>query len=447
MARTLFGTDGVRGRANSFPMTAEIALRLGKAAGQQFTNGDHRHTVIIGKDTRLSGYMIEPALTAGFISVGMDVVLVGPMPTPAIAMLVRSMRADLGVMISASHNPYHDNGIKFFGPDGYKLSDAVESQIEELVDNGFDEGLAASEELGRASWMNDAHGRYIEFAKSSFPKGRTLDGMKIVIDCAHGAAYKLAPTVLKELGADVIALGVEPNGFNINDECGSTSPELMAAAVLDCGADIGIALDGDADRVILVDENGQIVDGDQLMAMVAKHCLDQGTLRGGGIVATVMSNMGLETYLSSLGLTLARTQVGDRYVVEHMRAHGFNVGGEQSGHIILSDLCTTGDGLVAALQALAVIEEGGRPVSEAAALFEPVPQILESVSFVAEDILDRPAVKKAIRNAEQSLNHKGRLLIRRSGTEPLVRIMGECEDEDLMRSAVSSIVDAIAGVQ
>ncbi len=439
----LFGTDGIRGTANSHPMTAQIALKVGMAAGQQFLRGDHRHRVVIAKDTRLSGYMIEPALTAGFISVGMDVVLVGPMPTPAVAMLVKSLRADMGVMISASHNPYHDNGIKLFGPDGYKLSDEVEQKIEALIAGDHYESLATPDKLGRARRLDDAPGRYIEFAKSTFPKNFTLDGLKIVMDCANGAAYQVGPMILRELGAEVIAIGIEPNGFNINEGCGSTSPQLLCDTVLKHGADIGIALDGDADRVLICDEKGTIADGDQLMAMIATHCHHAGSLRGGGVVATDMSNMGFERYLQSLGLTLARTKVGDRYVVEHMRAHGFNLGGEQSGHIILSDHATTGDGIIAALQVLAYMREDGRPLSQSAKLFSPMPQILRNIPYRGTSPLGQADVKKAIESAKSSLGGKGRLFIRESGTEPLIRVMVEGESSDVIAKLADSLCSTI----
>ena len=437
--RRLFGTDGIRGTANAAPMTAEIALRLGQAAGFLFTRGDHRHRVVIGKDTRLSGYMIEPALTAGFIGAGMDVVLVGPLPTPAIAMLARSLRADLGVMISASHNPYQDNGIKLFDPDGYKLSDTTELEIEALMARDLSTRLAAPEHLGRAARLEDAPGRYIEAAKATFPRGRRLDGLKIVLDCAHGAAYRVAPTILWELGAQVVPLGVAPDGFNINQGCGSTDPALLCARVLAEGADLGIALDGDADRLVLVDERGQVIDGDQILALIARRWQEAGQLAGGGVVATVMSNLGLERFLAGQGLALYRTQVGDRYVAERMRANGLNVGGEQSGHIILSDFATTGDGLVAALQVLAVLVATGRRASEVCGVFSPLPQKLENIRFQGSSPLNRPRVAAAIAAAEARLAGTGRLLIRPSGTEPVIRVMAEAEDAALVAEIVGEL--------
>ena len=443
MTRRFFGTDGIRGTANTEPMTAATALKVGMAAGSQFIRGDHRHRVVIGKDTRLSGYMLEPALVAGFIAVGMDVVLVGPMPTPAVAMLTRSLRADLGVMISASHNPYQDNGIKLFGPDGYKLSDEVELEIEARIEQGADESLAPAHALGRAQRLDDAQGRYIEFAKNTFPRGLSLAGLKIVVDCANGAAYRVAPTVLWELGAEVVSLGVAPDGFNINKGCGSTHVEPLQARVLAEGADLGIALDGDADRLILVDELGRIVDGDQLMAVVAEHALASGSLRGGGVVATVMSNLGLERHLAGLGLSLARTQVGDRYVVEHMRRHGFNLGGEQSGHIVLSDFSTTGDGLIAALQVLAMIAQSDHPASQVCQRFSPLPQVLKSLRHGGGEVLGLPVVTAAIAAAEQRLGRTGRLLIRKSGTEPLIRVMAEGEDAVLVEDVVDGLIAVI----
>ena len=443
MARKYFGTDGIRGSANSDPMTAEIALNVGMAAGRIFTRGAHRHTVVIGKDTRLSGYMLEPALAAGFIAMGMDVILVGPMPTPAVAMLTRSLRADLGVMISASHNPFQDNGIKLFGPDGYKLSDDTEEQIESLIEAEMNSALAESADLGRAKRLDDAEGRYIEFVKNTFPRGLRLDGLKIVVDCANGAAYKVAPTALWELGADVVTYGVEPNGFNINKYCGSTDTRTMCRMVREHGADIGIALDGDADRVLVADETGTLLDGDQLMATVAESWHEAGRLTGGGVVATVMSNLGLEKYIQGLGLTLERTQVGDRYVVEHMRANGFNVGGEQSGHIVLSDYTTTGDGLVAAMEVLSAMVQSGRKLSEVGRKFDPLPQILENVRFSGTPPLDHASVVDAIQSGEDRLKATGRILIRKSGTEPLVRVMAEGEDLALVQSVVTDIVTAI----
>jgi phosphoglucosamine mutase len=439
--RKLFGTDGIRGRANSEPMTAETALKVAVAAGRYFTRGPHRHLVVIGKDTRLSGYLIEPALTAGFISVGMDVVLVGPLPTPAVAMLTRSLRADLGVVISASHNPYHDNGIKLFGPDGFKLSDEIESEIEKALDgNGT---RAAPDRLGRAKRLDDAQGRYIEFVKATFPKGLRLDGLKIVVDCANGAAYKVAPTVLWELGAEVVPVGVDPDGLNINKECGATDAATMQSQVVAHGANLGIALDGDADRLLMVDERARLIDGDQIMALIARSWAKSGALRGGGVVATVMSNLGLERYLRTLGLKLERTPVGDRYVLEAMRAGGYNFGGEQSGHMILADYATTGDGLIAALQVLAVIVEAGRPASEIARPFTPLPQILKNARFNGGAPLEASAVKAAIRDAETALGPGGRLLIRKSGTEPVIRVMAEGDDAGLVGRLVDGIVKAI----
>lgn len=444
MAKTRFGTDGIRGTVNRDPMTAEIAMRVGMAAGRVFRRGAHRHRVVIAKDTRLSGYMFEPALTAGFVATGMDVILAGPLPTPAVAMLTRSLRADLGVMISASHNPHHDNGIKLFGPDGYKLSDEVEEQIELLMDNGLDEGLAAPADLGRASRLDDVEGRYIEFAKATVPQGLTLDGLKVVIDCANGAAYKVAPTVLWELGAEVVRMGVSPDGFNINAGCGSTAPERMAEAVVIHGADLGIALDGDADRLILADETGRIIDGDQLMALIATSWQAAGRLRGSGIVATVMSNLGLERYLEGLGLALARTKVGDRHVVEQMRAGGFNLGGEQSGHIVMSDYATTGDGLVAGLQILAcLVRAQGRRASEITRCFEPLPQHLRNVRFSGLDPLATDKVRKSIAAGEARLGTGGRLVIRKSGTEPLIRVMAEGEDAALVAAVVAEICASV----
>jgi phosphoglucosamine mutase len=448
MTRKLFGTDGVRGTANKEPITARTALELALAAGAQFRRGHHRHRVVIGKDTRLSGYMLEPALTAGFVSMGMDVILLGPLPTPAVAMLTRSLRADLGVVISASHNPFQDNGIKLFGPDGYKLSDDVEATIETKM-QARSAPLAESPSLGRARRLEreDAGGRYIEFVKNSFPKGLTLEGRKIVIDCANGAAYRVAPTVLWELGAEVIPLAVDPDGTNINRDCGATSPATMCEAVIAHGADLGIALDGDADRLILADEKGEILDGDQLMALVARSWAASGRLTGAAIVATVMSNLGLERFLGGLGLALHRTPVGDRYVVERMRAGGFNVGGEQSGHIILSDYVTTGDGLIAALQVLAVLVASGKPASETGRLFAPLPQRLRSLRVDGgAKPLDSRAVKEAIRSAEAALGSAGRLLIRKSGTEPVIRVMAEGEDEKLVHRVVDDVAKAIEAV-
>ena len=442
--RAYFGTDGIRGQANKHPMTAEVALRVGLAAGKLFRSQDERrHLVVIGKDTRLSGYMIEPALVAGFTSVGMDVRLFGPLPTPAVAMMTRSMRADLGVMISASHNSFADNGIKLFGPDGYKLSDEQELKIEALMDEGLQEGLAAPRELGRVKRIDDAQARYVEIVKATFPRHLNLSGLRIVIDCANGAAYKVAPTALYELGAEVIALGVSPDGTNINEECGSTHPEAMAKMVREYRADIGVALDGDADRLVVCDEKGSVVDGDQIMAIIAGAAHKAGTLKGGGVVATVMSNLGLERRLNGLGLTLERTAVGDRYVMQRMREGGFNVGGEQSGHLILSDLSTTGDGLIAALQVLAVMVESGQPMSALGRQFEPVPQLLENVRFAGGKPLEAKAVKDAIAEGEAQLNGAGRIVVRASGTEPLIRIMAEGDDPALVKRVVKSIVGAV----
>jgi phosphoglucosamine mutase len=441
MTRKFFGTDGIRGKTNEAPMTAEMALRVGQAAGARFQRGDHRHRVVIGKDTRLSGYMMESALVAGFTSVGMDVVMVGPMPTPAVAMLVRSMRADIGVMISASHNPYYDNGLKLFGPDGYKLSDKDELAIESLIET--QPRLVESAKIGRARRIEDARGRYIHFAKSTFPDHLRLDGLKIVIDCANGAAYNVAPEALWELGADVVALGVSPNGININDGVGSTAPQLLQQRVVEEAADIGIALDGDADRLIVVDEKGRVVDGDQLMALIGASWSRSGKLKGGGVVATVMSNLGLERFLQGLKLDLVRTQVGDRYVLERMRDGKYNVGGEQSGHIILSDYATTGDGLIAALQILACLIESGKPASALLRQFEPLPQLLKNVRFNGGQPLEAAAVKTAIAEGEARLSGSGRLLIRKSGTEPLIRVMAEGEDEALVTQVVDSICEAV----
>ncbi len=442
MTKKLFGTDGIRGRTNTPPMDAQTALLVGMAAGRRFIRGDHRHRVVIGKDTRLSGYMLEPALTAGFTAMGMDVFLFGPLPTPAVAMMTRSLRADLGVMLSASHNSYEDNGIKLFGPDGYKLSDDAEREIESLVAKGSLEDLPPPDQLGRAKRVDDSQARYIEFAKSTFPRHLTLEGLKIVIDCAHGAAYKVAPAVLWELGADVIQLGVEPDGFNINGNCGSTSPQLMCETVRQTGADLGIALDGDADRVILADNTGTIINGDQIMALITLTRHEEGRLQGGGLVATVMSNLGLELFLRGHGLSLLRTKVGDRYVIEGMRQGGFNVGGEQSGHIILGDYATTGDGLIAALQVLACLMTKRRPADELCHLFDPLPQILKNVPVarMGAGPMEHQRVKSAIRDGESRLGAEGRVLVRPSGTEPLIRVMGEGRDEGLVRA----VVDAIA---
>ncbi|WP_332677068.1 phosphoglucosamine mutase [Brevundimonas sp.] len=442
--RRYFGTDGIRGRANSHPMTPEVALRVGLAAGRMFmSSDDRRHLVVIGKDTRLSGYMIEPALVAGFASAGMDVLTFGPLPTPGVAMMTRSMRADIGVMISASHNAYLDNGIKLFGPDGYKLSDEVELKIESMMDQALDAGLAPPDKLGRVKRIDDSQARYIEIAKASFPKGLSLQGLRIAIDCANGAGYKVAPTTLYELGAEVFPVGVEPNGLNINANCGSTYPQTLAEAVKTHGAHIGIALDGDADRVIICDEKGQIVDGDQIMTMVALDWAKRGLLVGGGVVATVMSNLGMERALNAAGLTLERTQVGDRYVMERMRQGGFNMGGEQSGHIILHDYATTGDGLMSALQVLAVLVESGRAMSDLARQFEPVPQLLENVRFTTGKPLQDAGVKAAIAAAEARLDGGGRLLVRPSGTEKLIRVMAEGDDAALVKSVVADVVAAV----
>ncbi|WP_341209762.1 phosphoglucosamine mutase [uncultured Sphingomonas sp.] len=441
MARKYFGTDGIRGLTNAGAMTADMAMKVGMAAGRHFLRGQHRHRVVIGKDTRLSGYMLESALQAGFTSVGMDVTLVGPMPTPAVAMLTKSMRADMGVMISASHNPFFDNGIKLFGPDGYKLSDEDELAIEAAIDG--DVALAPAGEIGRAKRIDDARGRYIHFAKSTFPSDLRLDGMKVVVDCANGAAYQVAPEALWELGADVVQIGVNPNGLNINDKIGSTHPEALSAAVIAHKAEIGIALDGDADRLIVVDEKGRVVDGDQLMATIAAGWARAGRLAGGGLVATVMSNLGLERHLKAQGLGLIRTAVGDRHVLEAMRRRGYNVGGEQSGHIILSDYATTGDGLVAALQVLAEICRAGAPASEVLHRFEPLPQLLKNVRFSGGKPLETDAVKAVIADAEAELAGRGRLVIRPSGTEPVIRVMAEGDDPTQVEQVVDRICDAV----
>jgi phosphoglucosamine mutase len=442
--RAYFGTDGIRGEANRHPMTAEVALRVGLAAGKLFQRGgDRRHLVVIGKDTRLSGYMIEPALVAGFTSVGMDVRLFGPLPTPAVAMMTRSMRADIGVMISASHNDFADNGIKLFGPDGYKLSDAHELQIEALMDEGLQEGLAAPRGLGRVMRIDDAQARYVEIIKATFPRHLSLAGMRVVIDCANGAAYKVAPTALYELGAEVISVGVSPDGMNINADCGSTHPEAMAKAVRDYRADIGIALDGDADRLVICDEHGNVVDGDQIMAIIAGAWAAENRLKGGGVVATVMSNLGLERFMDARGLKLERTPVGDRSVMARMREGGFNLGGEQSGHVILSDFSTTGDGTIAALQVLAVLVSAQQPMSSLARQFEPVPQRLKNVRFSAGKPLESALVKEAIADGEAQLGKNGRVLVRASGTEPLIRVMAEGDDDRLVSKVVDSIVTAV----
>ena len=443
-ARRLFGTDGIRGTANRAPMDAATALRLGQAAGRYFNRGAHRHRVVIGKDTRLSGYMLEPALTAGFIGAGMDVVIVGPLPTPAIALLTRSLRADLGVMVSASHNLYEDNGIKLFGPDGLKLSDAQEAEIEALMESDLAASLAAPGKLGRASRLEDAPGRYIEAAKQSFPRGLTLEGLRVVVDTAHGAAYRVAPTVLWELGAEVVRIGDAPDGFNINQGCGSTAPGRLAELVRERRADLGIALDGDADRLVLADERGSLVDGDQILALIAGSWHAEGRLRGGAVVATVMSNMGLERHLAERGLGLLRTPVGDRYVGERMREAGCNLGGEQSGHMIMSDFATTGDGLIAALQVLAVLVEEGRPASEVARRFAPLPQRLVNVRYAggASPLKDE-AVRREIAAQEAKLGARGRVLIRASGTEPVIRVMAEAEEEALVEETVEALAEAI----
>ncbi len=446
MTRRYFGTDGIRGRVNEPPMTPEMALRVGLAAGRSFRRGNHRHRVLIGKDTRLSGYMLEPALTAGFTASGMDVILVGPMPTPAVAMLTRAMRCDLGVMISASHNPYADNGIKLFGPDGFKLSDAKEREIEELIDAPLDAGLAAPADLGRAKRLDDVEGRYVEFVKATLPAGFTLEGLKVVVDCAHGAAYKVAPTVLWELGAEVIPLAVEPDGFNINADCGSTHPDGMAVKVRELGADLGIAFDGDADRVVFADEKGAVVDGDQLLAVLAEGLAGTGRLKGGCVVATVMSNLGLERHLAGLGLRLERTKVGDRYVLERMREIGANLGGEQSGHIILLDHTTTGDGLLTALHVLWRLKEAGEPASTALRRFAPVPQVLRNHRFdrTKGDPLADPAFREAVRAAERRLGEGGRLVVRKSGTEPVIRLMAEGDDPTVIETVLDDLEAVLA---
>ncbi len=442
MTRTLFGTDGVRGRANTYPMTAEVAMRLGAAVGRYFRRDKDEHRVVIGKDTRRSGYMLENALTAGLTSTGMNVFLLGPVPTPAVGLLTHSMRADLGVMISASHNEHQDNGIKFFGPDGFKLSDEAELEIENLLRGELD--LCQPENIGRAKRIEDGLWRYVEYAKTTFPFRGRLSGLKVVIDCAHGAAYKAAPDILWELGAEVIPIGVSPNGFNINADCGSTKPDLAARTVLEHGADLGICLDGDADRIMIIDENGVVADGDQLMGLIASRWAREGRLIGNTLVTTVMSNLGLERYLSSQNIKMRRTGVGDRYVVEAMRAGGFNLGGEQSGHIVMTDFVTTGDGLIAGLQFLAAMVESGEKASTLSNVFSPVPQLLQNVRYdPTVDPLRNDKVIKAISQAEGRLKGKGRLLIRKSGTEPLVRVMAECEDEAVLNSTVGDIVRAV----
>jgi|TARA_R100000049_G_C1957106_1_gene115761 phosphoglucosamine mutase len=441
MARKFFGTDGIRGRTNEGAMTAATVMRVGQAAGTHFLRGDHRHRVVIGKDTRLSGYMMESALVAGFTSVGMDVIMTGPLPTPAIALLTREMRADLGVMISASHNPFEDNGIKLFGPDGYKLSDDAEAAIELLLEQ--QPLLVQPDRIGRARRIDDASGRYIHAVKQSISSEIRFDGLKVVVDCAHGAAYEVAPSAIWELGANVIAIGVSPNGTNINDGVGSTSLDAMRERVVEEGADIGIALDGDADRLIVIDEKGNTVDGDQIMGLIATRLHDQGALRGGGVVATVMSNLGLERYLQSMGLALERTKVGDRYVLERMRAEGFNLGGEQSGHMILTDHATTGDGTMAALSVLASLVRTGKPASELLHVFDPVPQLLKNVRYSGSTPLENAVVKQTISDAENELAGKGRLVIRASGTEPVIRVMAEGDDAAQVEAVVDRICEAV----
>ena len=439
--RKLFGTDGIRGRANQDPITAELALALAMAAGAQHRG---RHGLaVIGKDTRLSGYLLEPALTAGFIAVGMDVVLLGPLPTPAVGMLTRSLRADLGVVISASHNPFDDNGIKFFGADGFKLSDAEEAEIEALIERGTESLRVDAPALGRARRLEDARGRYIEFVKQSLPRRQRLEGLKVVVDCAHGAAYAVAPAVLYELGAEVISMGVTPDGTNINKDCGATAPKALAERVVAEGADLGVALDGDADRVILVDEKGRVIDGDQVMALIATRWLKAGLLKGGGVVATVMSNLGLQRLLEDFGIGLERTPVGDRYVVERMRAGGFNLGGEQSGHIVMTDHSTTGDGLIAALQVLSALVDAEKPASELLQMFEPVPQVLKNVRVKDRAVIGTPALVEAIREGEAALGEGGRLVIRPSGTEPLIRVMAEGDDPALVTRVVDGLIERI----
>lgn len=446
MARKYFGTDGIRGRSNVATMTPDFVMKVGQAAALQFRRGEHRHRVVIGKDTRLSGYMIENALVAGFTSMGMDVVLLGPVPTPAVAMLTRSMRADLGVMISASHNPYDDNGIKLFSPDGTKLSDETELLIEAMLDSDLTRQLVTSAHIGRAKRLEGVQGRYIEFAKRTLNKDISLEGLRIVVDCAHGAAYKVAPEALWELGAEVVAIGDEPNGININNEVGSTHPEALISKVREVRADIGIALDGDADRVIIVDDKGRVVDGDQLMAVIGQSWAEDGRLTGGGLVSTVMANLAFEHYLKSLSLTLERTNVGDRYVVERMREKGMNVGGEPSGHVILSDYSTTGDGLVSALQLLAVVQQKQRSVSEICNCFTPYPQIMHNVRFTGGKPLLDDKVQKAIKQGEDKLGATGRLVIRASGTEPVIRVMGEGENHDLVLDVVTHIANMVRQV-
>jgi len=442
--RKLFGTDGIRGLANAYPITAEVGMKVGMAAGRYFTRGAHRHRVVIGKDTRRSSYMLETALTAGFTSMGIDVTTLGPVPTPAVGMLVKSLRADLGVMISASHNLHQDNGIKLFGPDGFKLSDDVERIIEAYVSNGTEEFLVSPEHLGSVKRLEDGRARYIEFAKLTLPRRMDFGGLRVVVDCANGAAYSTAPEMLWELGAEIIPIGVSPNGLNINHECGSTSPSAAQAKVIETRADLGICLDGDADRVHIIDEKGRIVDGDQIMALITTAWARDERLRGGGLVSTVMSNLGLERYLEGKGLSLERTKVGDRYVVERMRANGFNVGGEQSGHVVLSDFVTTGDGTITALQVISEIVRAGRPASEVCTLFEPMPQVLKNVRFSRDaKPLETDAVKNVIAAGEEKLNGVGRLVIRKSGTEPVIRVMGEGESAPLVHEVVDDICEAV----
>jgi phosphoglucosamine mutase len=447
MKRRYFGTDGIRGQSNLFPMTPDLAMRVGIAAGTLFRRGGHRHRVVIGKDTRLSGYMLENALVAGFTAAGVDAFVLGPIPTPAVAMLTRSLRCDIGVMISASHNPYQDNGIKLFGPDGYKLSDQIETEIEGLIDQDITPQLAKADAIGRAKRIDGVQDRYIEFAKRTLPRDVTLNGLRVAIDCANGAAYKVAPAVLWELGAEVVPIGIEPNGMNINLDCGSMHPQTLQKKLHEVRADIGIALDGDADRVILIDEKGEVIDGDQLMALIGETWANDGSLRGRGIVATIMSNLGLERFMTDRGMTLARTKVGDRYVVEHMRQHDFNVGGEQSGHIVLSDFGTTGDGLVAALQVLSAVQRHGKTVSEVCHRFDPVPQLLKNVRFSGGRPLEDKVVKQAIADAESELASNGRLVIRPSGTEPLIRVMAEGDDRGQLERIVDGLVDVIGRVK